>query len=235
MESTRQLLRDAAERGALSSYEYDTWVAGIDDDPVLLLIIANDFFLALTRDAVTQILNDTLYGFPSLLNEACQILTLWCDVRRTNIDPSPIRVLVDALADHARKRKRLPRRREHRRLEIEALERMFAAAQRVIDRIANLARHHIRNSTPRREDQRQCRIVLHPTNNVATLDGEPFDLRANQYQLISLLLSAEGDFVSLDSQGLRSRDLKSLPEKLRDAIETQTGAGTRIGPKYWLS
>lgn len=235
MKGQRIVLRDAVERGALSSYEYDTWLAGIDDDPALLLIIAHELVLSPARDAVRQILDDLPFSIPGPLKDACQILTIWCDTRRTNIDPTPIRVLVDALIDRLVKRKRLPRRREQRRMELDNLQRVLYAAELVVDRISNVARHEIRTSTAHREDRRRCRIMLHPTNGVAMLDGEPFDVKPKQYQLLAYLINANGEYASLDSVDLRSRDVEALPEKLRDAIETQPGAGTRIKPDYWLS
>ena len=235
MESQRIVLRDAAERGALSSYEFDIWLAGIDDDPALLLIIANELVLSPTRDSVSQILDDLPYSIPGPLNDACQILTLWCDIRRTNIDPTPIRVLVDALTDRLVKRTRLPRERERRRVATERIQQAFYAAQLVLDRISNVARHQIRIPSANGSARKRCRLALHPTNGVAMLDGEPFNVKPKQYQLLAYLINANGEYASLDSVGLRSRDVEALPEKLREAVETQPGVGARIKPEIWLS
>jgi len=45
-------------------------------------------------------------------------------------------------------------------------------------------------------------------------------------------LEALGEHVSLASHNSRTRDVESLPEELRDIIESDPGAGTRINREY---
>jgi len=69
-------------------------------------------------------------------------------------------------------------------------------------------------------------------NNVVVLAHKEFSVKPNGYKLFDLLLEAPGEYVSLASHGLRTRDVESLPAELRDAIESGPGAGTRIKREY---
>lgn len=85
----------------------------------------------------------------------------------------------------------------------------------------------IANGTP------ACRVSL-GENRVVILDGQPIAVKARGYAIFQLLLAAPlGDYVSLDSHGLRTRDVDALPKALRDVIDSQPGVGSRIG-REWL-
>jgi hypothetical protein len=69
--------------------------------------------------------------------------------------------------------------------------------------------------------------------NVVSLDGPLIAVKPNGYMLFQLLLNSPGDYVPLLQHGLRTRDVQSLPETLRNVIESDPGAGTRI-KREWV-
>jgi hypothetical protein len=78
------------------------------------------------------------------------------------------------------------------------------------------------------------RIELDREKRVVILDGAAFSLLPNGVKLLEILLGARGEYVSLASFGLRTRDIQNLPEPVQAAIESQPGAGTRIR-REWLA
>ena len=46
------------------------------------------------------------------------------------------------------------------------------------------------------------------------------------------LISTE-DYVSLKDYDLRSRDIQNQPDEIKDLLDSKTGAGTRIFPKWF--
>jgi hypothetical protein len=68
--------------------------------------------------------------------------------------------------------------------------------------------------------------------NVVLLDGQPVSVKPNGYRLFELLLEVRGEYVPITSHGLRTRDVETLPTSLRDAVESNPGAGTRLKREY---
>jgi hypothetical protein len=73
----------------------------------------------------------------------------------------------------------------------------------------------------------KCRLAL-GGENVVIIDGAQVAVKASGYKLFELLLKDPGEYVPISKHGLRTRDVESLPDKLRDAVESDPGAGTRI-------
>lgn len=62
----------------------------------------------------------------------------------------------------------------------------------------------------------------------AMVDGKPMAITPKQVDLLRLLLDANGEYIALTEHKFRSRDVEGLPKRIKDFVETQPGAGTRI-------
>lgn len=90
-----------------------------------------------------------------------------------------------------------------------------------IERV-RLMHEHKRSGPPKRK------LSVNQTACIAILDGHKIDLRPNSAKALALLISRDGEFVSLADNDLRTRDIDALPLALKELVETQPGAGTRI-------
>jgi hypothetical protein len=138
-------------------------------------------------------------------------------------------------------------------------ERMTELAKLVIVHLPDLSCEYVRINPPWRFDQRglewkpivaelrkieetairklltseppRIRISL-AGENVVIIDGESIAVKPNGFKLFQLLLENPGQYVPVSQSGIRTRDVQSLPVKLRDAVESDPGAGTRIKPEW---
>ena len=72
------------------------------------------------------------------------------------------------------------------------------------------------------------KLTVNRQTSEATLDDQIIPLKRQQAKALALLIASQGEYVSLADNGLRSRDIDSLPLSLKELVETQPGAGTRI-------
>lgn len=77
-------------------------------------------------------------------------------------------------------------------------------------------------------DQKPRLIVSDGEHPQATVDGKPISISKKQAGLLRLILDSQGEYVSLADHQFRSRDVDGLPELIKQFVETQPGAGTRI-------
>lgn len=66
------------------------------------------------------------------------------------------------------------------------------------------------------------------------IDGRVTALKPRQIEILAVLLSQAGEYVSGSEHGFRSREIDALPAEVRNIIDAQPGAGTRIYPE-WLN
>ncbi|MFM9966128.1 MAG: hypothetical protein ACKV2Q_33535 [Planctomycetaceae bacterium] len=81
---------------------------------------------------------------------------------------------------------------------------------------------------PQRDGPPKHKLSVDPTACKANLDGHEMPLKPNQAKALDLLIRNEKPYMSLADNGLRSRDIDKLPPALKELVETQPGAGTRI-------
>ncbi len=79
---------------------------------------------------------------------------------------------------------------------------------------------------PNRPPKHKLEVNL--TACFAILDGNRIELRPNQAKALDLLIRNKKPYMSLADNGLRSREIDKLPTALKELVETQPGAGTRI-------
>ncbi len=60
------------------------------------------------------------------------------------------------------------------------------------------------------------------------LNGEPFAVSEKGHKAIELLIEAAGEYVSLSENGIKTRDVESLPKQIYQLIECDPGAGSRL-------
>ncbi len=98
-------------------------------------------------------------------------------------------------------------------------------------RQSNVAEAMVERTVPGRKfdaDQEPRLVVSDGKHPQATVDGKPISISKKQAGLLRLLLDAHGEYVSLADHKFRSRDVEGIPDLIREFVETQPGAGTRI-------
>lgn len=65
------------------------------------------------------------------------------------------------------------------------------------------------------------------------IDDRVTALKPKQLEILAILVSEAGEYVSGNSHDFRSRDIEALPPEVRDIVDAQPGKGTRIYPEWF--
>lgn len=85
-------------------------------------------------------------------------------------------------------------------------------------------------------EERRCRVRVErtPEGDFINLDGTRHPVNEKAANLFDAGLHANGSWFSATESGCRTRDINSLPQELRELLETGGSKGTRLKPVVWL-
>ena len=72
------------------------------------------------------------------------------------------------------------------------------------------------------------RITVSVDPPQVVIDGAAYAIKPKMAEFFEAMVVASGDYVSMSSHGIRSRDTESLPKEVQAIIDTQPGSGSRI-------
>lgn len=78
------------------------------------------------------------------------------------------------------------------------------------------------------------RVSVDIDNALVCIDGRDVPLEGSKTvvervgALLQAMLSTPGEYISMSERGVRTRNIEQQPQKIRDLVDSQPGAGTRI-------